>query len=594
MVTPGVHDTDQRGSGLVWDEAPAGPVAADVQPSGHDVSIDSSTGASSGNEALAASSTEASFGDEAPAASDARLPGHDASAEPLSGYEAQVAFAGDTTPAVEPARDEAPAAAIETPPYTPPPHYDPANPHLQSWNTFLNGVRERNKLALPLRACGRLTRAAGLVLEAVGLRLSVGAEVMIELPPGSHIPMAEAEVVGFNGDKMFLMPTTEVAGLLPGARVWPLEAAPILDPMSGAKRLPVGWGLLGRVVDASGKPLDGLGALASDVDAPLTAASVNPLHREPIQHVLDVGVRAINSLLTVGRGQRMGLFAGSGVGKSVLLGTMARATSAEVIVIGLIGERGREVKEFIEQILGADGLARSVVVAAPADVSPVLRMQGAAYATTLAEYFRDQGKHVLLLMDSLTRYAMAQREIALAIGEPPATKGYPPSVFAKLPALVERTGNGPEGGGSITAFYTVLTEGDDQQDPIADSARAILDGHIVLSRALAEAGHYPAIDIEASISRAMTALIDDRHLNLTRQFKQMLSRYQRNRDLINVGAYVNGRDALLDRAIALYPRIEAFLQQGFRETANYQASLDALKVLIGQPAAQGNGQGARK
>jgi flagellum-specific ATP synthase len=478
---------------------------------------------------------------------------------------------------------------LPVPPYTPPPHFDPANPHLQSWNTFLSGVRQRNVLAKPLRACGRLTRAAGLVLEAVGLRLAVGAEVMIELPPGATREMAEAEVVGFAGDKLFLMPTTEVAGLLPGARVWPLEAAPIANPMAGAKRLPVGWGMLGRVVDASGKPLDGLGPLTAEADAPLTAPSINPLNREPIHKVLDVGVRAINALLTVGRGQRMGLFAGSGVGKSVLLGTMARATSAEVIVIGLIGERGREVKEFIEQILGPDGRARSVVVAAPADVSPLLRMQGAAYATTLAEYFRDQGKHVLLLMDSLTRYAMAQREIALAIGEPPATKGYPPSVFARLPALVERTGNGPEGGGSITAFYTVLTEGDDQQDPIADSARAILDGHIVLSRALAEAGHYPAIDIEASISRAMTALIDDQHLNRTRAFKQMLSRYQRNRDLINVGAYVSGRDALLDRAIALYPRIEAFLQQGFRETASYQSSLEALDALIGQTS-----QGARK
>jgi flagellum-specific ATP synthase len=284
----------------------------------------------------------------------------------------------------------------------------------------------------------------------------------------------------------------------------------------------------------------------------------------------------------VGRGQRMGLFAGSGVGKSVLLGTMARYTSAEVIVIGLIGERGREVKEFIEQILGEDGLARSVVVAAPADVSPLLRMQAAAYSTSLAEYFRDQGKHVLLLMDSLTRYAMAQREIALAVGEPPATKGYPPSVFAKLPALVERTGNGPAGGGSITAFYTVLTEGDDQQDPIADSARAILDGHIVLSRSLAEAGHYPAIDIEASISRAMTALIDEPHLEKTRLFKQMLSRYQRNRDLINVGAYSTGRDQLLDRAIALYPRIEAFLQQGFRECAEFDASLKRLDALFAQ------------
>ncbi|WP_207001985.1 flagellar protein export ATPase FliI [Trinickia mobilis] len=454
------------------------------------------------------------------------------------------------------------------------------NPHLHAWRARLDAARRRNTLARPMRACGRLTRAAGLVLEAVGLRLSVGAEVMIELPAGSTRDMAEAEVVGFSGERLFLMPTTEVAGLLPGARVYPLENAPIADPLAGAKRLPVGWAMLGRVVDASGRPLDGLGPLGNAADAPLSAPSINPLNREPIHQVLDVGVRAINALLTVGRGQRMGLFAGSGVGKSVLLGTMARYTSAEVIVIGLIGERGREVKEFIEQILGEDGLARSVVVAAPADVSPLLRMQGAAYATSLAEFFRDQGKHVLLLMDSLTRYAMAQREIALAIGEPPATKGYPPSVFAKLPALVERTGNGPQGGGSITAFYTVLTEGDDQQDPIADSARAILDGHIVLSRALAEAGHYPAIDIEASISRAMTSLIDERHLDRVRLFKQMLSRYQRNRDLINVGAYSSGRDALLDRAIALYPRIEAFLQQHFRECAEFEPSVTALDALL--------------
>ena len=456
------------------------------------------------------------------------------------------------------------------------------NPHMNAWRDHLDGLRARNAIARPMRACGRLTRAAGLVLEAVGLRLSVGAEVMIELPLGSSRPMAEAEVVGFAGDKLFLMPTTEVIGLLPGARVYPLESAPIADPMAGAKRLPVGWELLGRVLDASGRPLDGLGPLGTKMDAPLSAPTINPLNREPIHKVLDVGVRAINALLTVGRGQRMGLFAGSGVGKSVLLGTMARYTSAEVIVIGLIGERGREVKEFIEQILGEDGLARSVVVAAPADVSPLLRMQAAAYSTSLAEYFRDQGKHVLLLMDSLTRYAMAQREIALAVGEPPATKGYPPSVFAKLPALVERTGNGPAGGGSITAFYTVLTEGDDQQDPIADSARAILDGHIVLSRSLAEAGHYPAIDIEASISRAMTALIDDNHLEKTRMFKQMLSRYQRNRDLINVGAYSSGRDPLLDRAIALYPRMEAFLQQGFRECANFEPSLEMLDALFAQ------------
>ena len=300
----------------------------------------------------------------------------------------------------------------------------------------------------------------------------------------------------------------------------------------------------------------------------------------PITHTLDVGVRSINALLTVGRGQRMGLFAGSGVGKSVLLGMMARYTSADVIVVGLIGERGREVKEFIEDILGSEGLARSVVVAAPADTNPLMRLQGAAYATTIAEHFRDQGKHVLLIMDSLTRYAMAQREIALAIGEPPVTKGYPPSVFAKLPQLVERAGNGAEGGGSITAFYTVLVEGDDLQDPIADSVRAILDGHIVLSRTLADAGHYPAIDIEQSISRAMVNLIEPSQLDQIRRFKVLFARYQRSRDLISVGAYSPGSDPVLDQAISLYPRMEAFLQQQLTEQADFSSSIGTLSALF--------------
>ena len=300
------------------------------------------------------------------------------------------------------------------------------------------------------------------------------------------------------------------------------------------------------------------------------------MSRAPIEKSLDVGVRAINSLLTVGRGQRMGLFAGSGVGKSVLLGMMARYTEAEIIVVGLIGERGREVKEFIEQILGEEGLRRSVVIAAPADVSPLMRLQGAAYATSIAEHFRDQGRHVLLIMDSLTRYAMAQREIALAIGEPPVTRGYPPSVFARLPQLVERAGNGSDDGGSITAFYTVLTEADDQQDPIADSARAILDGHIVLSRTLADAGHYPAIDIEQSISRAMVNLISPEHLDQIRRFKQLYSRYQRSRDLISVGAYAAGTDPLLDQAIKLYPVFENFLQQTLNEKASFSSSVDML------------------
>jgi len=463
------------------------------------------------------------------------------------------------------------------------------NPHLQAWRNRLGNASLSVGRSIPIRTYGRLTRAVGLVLEAVGLRLPVGSDCLIELPPGYAQRTTEAEVVGFAGDRLFLMPQTEVAGLLPGARVYPLEATassangnPPAEP--GSKRLPAGAGMLGRVVDAAGRPLDGLGPLDFSREVPLSAAPINPLARAPIDSVLDVGVRAINALLTVGRGQRMGLFAGSGVGKSVLLGMMARYTSAEVIIVGLIGERGREVKDFIENTLGVEGLARAVVVAAPADTSPLLRLQGAAYATSLAEYFRDQGKDVLLIMDSLTRYAMAQREIALAVGEPPATKGYPPSVFAKLPALVERAGNGARDasgkGGAITAFYTVLTEGDDQQDPIADAARAILDGHVVLSRSLAESGHYPAIDIEASISRAMTSLIEPAQFDAVRRFKQMLSRYQRNRDLISVGAYAAGHDLQLDQAIALYPKIEAFLQQGMSERADYIEAITQLEQLF--------------
>jgi flagellum-specific ATP synthase len=460
------------------------------------------------------------------------------------------------------------------------------NPHIAAWQDAVRRAQADMARCTPVRAYGRLTRAVGLVLEAVGLRLPVGSDCLIELPPGFSQGTAEAEVVGFSGDRLFLMPQGEVAGLLPGARVYPLDlpGGPTDGAHARTKRLPVGEGMLGRVVDAAGRPLDGLGPLDVARQVPLGAVPINPLSRAPIDSVLDTGVRAINALLTVGRGQRMGLFAGSGVGKSVLLGMMARYTSADVIVVGLIGERGREVKEFIDHTLGPEGLARSVLVAAPADTSPLLRLQGAAYATCLAEYFRDRGQNVLLIMDSLTRYAMAQREIALAVGEPPATKGYPPSVFAKLPALVERAGNGAVDAsgrsGSITAFYTVLAEGDDQQDPIADSARAILDGHVVLSRSLAEAGHYPAIDIEASISRAMTSLIEPSQFAAVRQLKQMLSRYQRNRDLISVGAYAPGHDAQLDKAIALYPRIEAFLQQEMHERSDYAAAVAQLHGLF--------------
>ena len=301
--------------------------------------------------------------------------------------------------------------------------------------------------------------------------------------------------------------------------------------------------------------------------------------REPVRRPLDTGVRAINAMLTVGKGQRLGLFAGTGVGKSVLLGMMARYTAADVIVVGLIGERGREVKEFIEDILGEDGRARSVVVAAPADAPPLNRLQGAAYATAVAEHFRDQGLDVLLLMDSLTRFAMAQREIALAIGEPPATKGYPPSCFAKLPQLVERSGNGRAGQGSITAFYTVLSEGDDQQDPIADAARGILDGHIVLSRELAESGHYPAIDIERSISRVMNNVVPREHVAAARQLRKLLSKLSKARDLIQLGAYVPGHDAELDAAVRSQPAMLALLQQDTHVRATLDDSVAMLRQI---------------
>ncbi|MBI4937488.1 MAG: flagellar protein export ATPase FliI [Nitrosomonadales bacterium] len=458
--------------------------------------------------------------------------------------------------------------------------------HAQRWRNCLQESQEAAALGKPLLVSGRLTKVTGLVMEAVGLRMAVGSTCVIELPNHS----VEAEVVGFSGEKLFLMPENDVHGLIPGARVVPLEPARALQ-LGGKRRtrrraadrtrhLPVGDMLLGRVLDGAGRPLDQLGPLPEEDTAPLQSRPINPLDRAPIKEALDVGVRAINNLLTVGRGQRMGLFAGSGVGKSVLLGMMARYTSAEIIVVGLIGERGREVKEFITDILGREGMARSVVVAAPSDTSPLMRLQGAAYATTIAEYFRDRGKHVLLIMDSLTRYAMAQREIALAIGEPPATKGYPPSVFTRLPQLVERAGNGTEGGGSITAFYTVLTEGDDPQDPIADSARAILDGHIVLSRRLAEQGHYPAIDIEASISRAMNHLVSEQHFSLVQYFKHLYAHYQRNRDLISVGAYVSGSDPLLDEGIARYPHMERFLKQGMFEREDFGSGVASFNQLF--------------
>ena len=436
------------------------------------------------------------------------------------------------------------------------------------WMTALARVgSESRRLTKPVVE-GVLTRMVGLTLEAVGCQAPIGARCDVVNSAGDRV---ETEVVGFAGESLYLMPTSEVRGLVPNARVIPTR--------QGSDVL-VGPELLGRVIDGRGRPLDDNGPLRARHKIALQGREINPLTRTPIDEALDVGVRAINALCPIGRGQRMGLFAGSGVGKSVLLGMMTRYTEADVVVVGLIGERGREVKEFVQEILGAEGLRKSVVVAAPADSSPLMRIHGAMQATSIAEYFRDQGKNVLLLMDSLTRFAQAQREIALAIGEPPATKGYPPSVFARLPQLVERAGNGAENSGSITAFYTVLVEGDDHADPIADAARAILDGHIVLSRQLAETGLYPAIDIETSISRLTPQITIPAHMNMTQKFKRMYSGYQQNRDLISVGAYQAGSDPAIDRAIRMYPQMIDFIAQDMDRSVTFNQSREQLGQLL--------------
>ena len=476
----------------------------------------------------------------------------------------------------------------------------PAGVATTRWRRYLADLQGAAAEPLPLETQGRLVRVTGLVLEAAGIRVPVGSVCEIRQDgrgndPGCA-PAVLAEVVGFSGDRAYLMPTGDIHGLASGALVVP-RPSPLAPMKLGTPRhpwrrtvdrtlqLPVGDGLLGRVVDSQGQPMDRKGPLVGVHDEPVARRPINAMDRDPVRLALDTGVRAINAMLTVGRGQRLGLFAGTGVGKSVLLGMMARYTAADVIVVGLIGERGREVKEFIEDILGEEGIRRAVVVAAPADAPPLVRMQGANYATVIAEHFRDRGKNVLLLMDSLTRYAMAQREIALAIGEPPATKGYPPSCFAKLSLLVERSGNGRAkeqggSGGSITAFYTVLAEGDDPNDPIADAARGILDGHIVLSRELAEAGHYPAIDIERSVSRVMTNVAAADHVEAARRFRQLHARHHKARDLIQLGAYAPGHDADLDLAVRLHAPMDRVLQQNMHEAARLDDSLAFLHAVL--------------
>lgn len=415
---------------------------------------------------------------------------------------------------------------------------------------------------------GSLRRVVGLTLVAEGCHAEIGTRCQIEDEDG---PALEAEVVGFSGDKLYLMPAGQLTHIRPNARVVPLGRQ---------AEVPLGNSMLGRVIDGEGQPIDGRGRLRPERFGRLHAPPLNPLVRAPVEKPLDVGVRALNGLLTIGRGQRIGLMAGSGVGKSSLLGMMTRHTDADVIVVALIGERGREVRDFVVNTLGETGLRKAVVVATPADQSPLMRLRAAYLATAIAEGFRDEGKHVLLLMDSLTRFAQAQREIGLAIGEPPATRGFPPSVFTKIPQLIERAGNAEVGSGTITGVYTVLVEGDDMQDPVGDTARAILDGHIVLTRDLADAGHYPAIDIEQSVSRVARELQSREHQQAVIQLRALYSAYRRNQDMIKLGAYSRGSDPVVDRAIALWPRIEAFLKQATDEPSSLSQSRKLLTDLL--------------
>jgi len=434
----------------------------------------------------------------------------------------------------------------------------------------LNALRRHAKAVEetnPIRVNGRITRVVGLVMEGHGPGSSIGE--FCHVYPRDGAEPVQCEVVGFTDDKILLMPLGEVRGIGPGSKI---------VARRNTAAVGVGPGLLGRTLDGLGNPIDGLGPLDIERHYPLWATPPNPLSRRRIQKPLNVGVKAINGLLTVGKGQRIGIFAGSGVGKSVLLGMMARNTEADVNVIALVGERGREVKEFIEKDLGEEGLKRSILVVATSDQPPLVRMRASLMATAIAEYFRDQGKDVLLMMDSISRFAMAQREIGLAVGEPPATKGYPPSVFAHLPRLLERAGTS-QGSGSITGFYTILAEGDDVNDPIADAARAILDGHIVLTRELASQGHYPAIDILSSISRVMTDVVTPEHRAQAMKVKSVIATYRKAYDLISIGAYKHGSDPKVDHAIKVIDKVNAFLRQDIPERTNYENCLQGLFAL---------------
>ncbi len=432
------------------------------------------------------------------------------------------------------------------------------------WNVY----QEIVQTAPSIRRYGRVNQVIGMVIEGLGPVAAIGDICRIQRKgKGGSIP---AEVVGFRDYKILLMPLGDSRGIQPGD--------PII-PMGVPAQAQVGRDLLGRVLDGMGNPIDNRGPLAGEKEYPLYASPADPIFRRRITEPVDVGVKAINALLAIGKGQRMAVFSGSGVGKSTLLGMMARHTTAQVNVVALIGERGREVREFIEKDLGEDGLKKSVVVVATSDQHPLLRMRGAYLATAIAEYFRDQNQDVLMMMDSITRFAMAAREVGLAIGEPPASKGYTPSVFAQLPKLLERVGTSA-GQGSITGLYTVLVEGDDLNDPIADSIRAIADGHIVLSRELANQNHYPAIDVLASVSRVMNDIVSSEQKGARNQLVSLLAVHRKAEDLINIGAYVKGSNPQIDYAIKKIGEVQTFLRQGVDEKVPFAECLTGLRALF--------------
>ncbi len=455
-----------------------------------------------------------------------------------------------------------PAAAIFHPAWDPLPQASGCERSLASrYRPYFDRLQACN----PLVHLGRVEEIIGLVVSSIGPPVAVGEICRIIPPVGEVIP---AEVVGFRGNRVLLMPLGDLEGIAPGFLV-KAEREPF--------RVPVGMGLLGRVLDGLGRPIDRKGPLQADGTRPASGTPPKPLERKRISEPLYTGIRAIDSLLTCGKGQRMGIFSGSGIGKSVLLGMIARNTSAQVNVIALVGERGREVREFIERDLGKEGLARSVVVAVTSDQPSLIRIKGAQIATAIAEDFRDRGFDVLLMMDSVTRLALAQREIGLAIGEPPATRGYTPSVFALLPRLLERSG--PAAVGSITGIYTVLVEGDDMNEPVADSVRSILDGHIVLSRKLAARGQYPAVDALQSISRLMIHVVDDAQQQAAARILEILAVYRDAEDLINIGAYVKGSNPKIDLALKKIDAILDFLKQGINDKGNPAATRQRLLEL---------------